>query len=415
MISAVMVSLAALGSAAPAGAQEATGCSWPVKGNSDLLNVAFPDEGARYWLAAVAPVGATRVKITGRYPDARYFSFHAYDALQRPVSSIADRDMAPDKGSRNPFTSRKAKPGGRYAAYLEFTDKPANPPRNTFYTGANNPLGAIIYRVYVADDPASEAGSVPLPTLTVETADGATKVVEFGQCEPASPGNGGAINAAINSTSLPNAAPRPAPWLRAENPPFFDRAGSLTAGRVPANPVTDPVFGNDNVSFLANEHVAYMRGSLARQFGDVVVMRGKAPTFPDTRAGVSPAAKRRQLRYWSICMNEFATQRFVECISDFEAVLDSTGYYTIVIADPEDRPANATAAHGVNYLPWPGAYYDGLIIYRHMLPARDFAGAVQNLEVAVPITNELGEYGPTARYCAKETIEAQGVDACFVG
>ena len=381
--------------AAPAPAQAlSAGCDWPVKSDADTLNVAFPDEGANYWAAALPPVPGARVRITGRYPRSRYFSFHVYDATQTPVDSLLDRELDPSKG-RNRFRE-KTRRGGRYTAFLEFTDAPAEAPANTFYAGTGKSAGVVIYRTYVPDDPASPAGGVPLPRMTLETADGSGRIVRFKRCAPLPPPSDGQVNDVINATTFPNGVPRPAPWLRAEDPPFFDRAGAL-AGM------------GDQPGFLSNQHVAYVRGSFARRFGDVFVLRGKAPTFPDTGAGESPTAP-RDVRYWSICMNEFASQRYVECISDFEAITDADGVMTIVAGDPEDLPQNLT---GLNVLRWPGAYYDALILYRHMLPADDFPYAVQRLEPGVPITDEMGPYGLVGRYCATATIDTQGVDACF--
>lgn len=414
-----LAALLAVAFAAPAGAraQDAVGCSWPVLGNSDTLNVAFPDEAARYWLAVLpSGPGVTRLMITGAYPQARYFSFHAYDASQRPVGAIADFELAPDAGSTNPYVDGPGPGPHAYTAYVQFADEPATPAPNTFYTGAANPVAALIYRIYVPDDPASEQGSVPLPTIAVERIDGSAQIVELGPCQLASPSAGGSVNETINQTTFPNSAPRPAPWIRAEDPPFFERAGGPGAALeddVPPNPVTDPLFEGDAASFLSNTHNAYVRGSFARRYGDVFVVRAKAPTFPDTRAGEQVAVSQAQLRYWSVCMNEFATQRFVKCIADYQAVIDADGFVTFVVADPEDRPANADAAHGINFLPWPGAYYDGLLLYRHMLPSPDFAEAIQRQPVATPITTEMGHYGLVARYCARATIEALGAAACL--
>lgn len=400
----------ALLSPATASAQSA-GCSWPVKGNSDLLNVAFPDESARYWLAAFAPAPGTRVRIEGRYPHARYFSFHTYDAAQRPVDSLLDRDIDPDAGGSNRFRApAEAHAGDRYTAYIEPGERPANPRPNTLYTGRANPLGAVIYRIYVADDPADEQGGVPLPRLTLERADGSQELVRFDDCEPLPLEAGGQVNQGLNGTTFPNDAPRPVPFLRGENPPYFDRAGGPGSAVIP--PGAQALLGENEVAFLSNKHVAYLRGVLSREYGDVAVIRAKAPSFPNTRAG-EEVTEPRQLRYWSICMNEFATQRYVECVADEEAVLDADGFFTIVIADPEDRPANATRENGINYLPWPGAYYDGFILYRHMLPAPDFAEAIQRQPVNKPITDQMGPYSPVARYCTRQTIEAEGVDACF--
>lgn len=393
-------------------AEPTAGCGWPGKGNADSVNVAFPDEDARYWAAAVPAVPGARIRMEGSYAHARYFSFHAYDALQRPVGGLADRDLDPDGGGLNPFRTIDGLEIGSYTAYLEFADRPANARPNTFYTGAGNPAGVVIYRVYVPDDPASEAGSVPLPRLTLETADGSERLLRLGECEPLPPDTQGQVAAIERGSSFPNEAPRPVPYPRAENPPFFDRAGFVTEGRVPDNPITDAVFG-DTPGFLSNLHVAYLRGYISREHGDVVVVRMKAPTFPDTRAGEAPASD-RQVRYWSLCTNEFASQRYAQCASDHEVVLGADGWATFVISDPEDRPTNATTAHGLNYLVWPGAYYDGLLIYRHMLPSATFGESVQGLAVGeIADETSMGDYAPVARYCTREQIEQQGAESCL--
>lgn len=53
-------------------------------------------------------------------------------------------------------------------------------------------------------------------------------------------------------------------------------------------------------------------------------MRLKAPTFPDTRGGEHPSAP-RQVRYWSLCQNNDATQRVVACAADHEILVDRKG------------------------------------------------------------------------------------------
>src|SRR3546814_2445373 len=54
---------------------------------------------ATYWVAVVPNVPGTRLRIDGQYPDARYFSFNAYDPALRPIDGIADARIAPDAGS----------------------------------------------------------------------------------------------------------------------------------------------------------------------------------------------------------------------------------------------------------------------------------------------------------------------------
>jgi hypothetical protein len=383
------------------------GCSWVLKTDPDTVNAAFPDDQATYWLARFTSVPGTRLVLRGVYPFARYFSFNVYDEPQRPVDSIADQDVVPDPGSVNSFATPGAEPGGRYTAYVEFTAKPSSPATNTLYAGAMsdgrpNPAGFIMYRVYVSDDAAERDGSVPLPRISLELPGGAGEI-PFGECDPPPPSTGGQVNRAVMDSSYPDEGPRSLPFPLASNPPEF----SVFYGLV-----------GSSGGFYSNQHNAYMRLSFSRQFGDLLVFRAKAPGFPDTRAGepvvtLGPSGEERRpdLRYWSICQNEFATQRFVQCAPDFLTPLDGAGYFTVVISDPADRPANATAANGVTWLPWGGVYYDGMVLYRHMLPNPLFPQAIQNVPQGTAPESVLGEYFPVASYCTKAAFESGGTSA----
>jgi hypothetical protein len=78
----------------------------------------------------------------------------------------------------------------------------------------------------------------------------------------------------------------------------------------------------------------------------------------------------------------------------------------------QDRPASATRRNGVNWLPWGGAYYEGVIIYRHMLPARSFPEAIQNVPEGTAPRKVMDDYMPAARYCNKKRVESGGWRAC---
>jgi hypothetical protein len=386
------------------------GCSWPAEGNAEVFNVAFPDQSATYWLAALpAAANVLRVRIEGEYPYARYFSFHVYNATEEPVDHLPDFQINPEPGSRNPFRRERSTSTERhYTAFVDFAERPSAPAPNTMYTGTTNPLGAIMYRVYVPNDAASAAGSVPLPTLELERADGSSEVLTLGQCEPLAPTAGGTIQKQIEESSYPPGATGEVPFPLTSDPPAFSRAGPLGGGRVPSLPL-----GTSSTSFFSNLDNAYLKAALSRQFGQVLAMRMRVPTFPNTRAGV-PVTRRRNMRYWSVCMNEFLTQRYVACLADYQTIV-KRGIARYVIADPGERPANANAAHGINFLPWPGVFYDGLVIYRNMLPSPEFMQSVFALKPNEALTGQMGEYGPVARYCSRATIEAKGVDGCLAG
>ena len=109
----------------------------------------------------------------------------------------------------------------------------------------------------------------------------------------------------------------------------------------------------------------FVRGMSCAQ-GKVVVLTGKLPTFPRTRDGLAtmPSA---QMRYWSLV--GYAVPTLGETIKiglgntegmgaplhavlDEDLVLNAQREYVIVLSQPQDRPANATAANGITWVDW---------------------------------------------------------------
>ena len=88
------------------------------------------------------------------------------------------------------------------------------------------------------------------------------------------------------------------------------------------------------------------------------------------------------------------------------------GFATFVVSDPRDRPVNPTRRKGVNWLPWGGAYYEGVIIYRHMLPAKGFREAIQNIPEGTEPGKVVDDFMPAARYCSTKRFESGGWRAC---
>lgn len=395
------------------------GCAWGVASDPDKINVAFPDSEAKYWVSMAPITPGTRLKIQGRYPDARYFSFNAYDLAQRPTDAIADFEISPNAGSTNPFRD-EGQPGGSYTAYLAYGESPSQNsevPRapNTFYSGQvaagpaglpNGGLVLFIYRVYVSKAGEFADGGVGLPTLVLETADGSRELGTLPNCaEPLVPNAGGAlpslgINERLLGLDYPDALKLDFPT--AAYPPRTNKfygLGEVGLQILNARTGLDlPASGNVSVGeggFLSNIHNAYTTSTFARRYGSLALVRAKAPTYKG-QAGVAPGDE--NLRYWSLCGNEFATQRFTDCAADFQVPLDEDGYFTVVLSDPADRPANATAQNGFLWLPW-GPYPDQVLIYRHMLENPTFAQAIQRVKKGTPLQEVMGEFTPKNTYC----------------
>ena len=96
----------------------------------------------------------------------------------------------------------------------------------------------------------------------------------------------------------------------------------------------------------------YVASYINRGFGPVLVLKGKLPITPKTRAGQAKMASTADLRYWSLCNNEGpVTTKGVGCLADEDVPTKANRRYTIVVSLPQDRPRNATTKCGVAWLP----------------------------------------------------------------
>lgn len=421
---------------APAPAALSSLCSWPLVSDPDVLNVLLPDEAATYWVAALPNLPGTRLRIEGQYPKARYFSFNAYSPLLAAVDVLTDYQIAPLAAGSNPYRDPAAPAGAGYIAQVLPEPTPTEGPRqtNALYAGQfplalglelpANPLLILIYRIYLAEgDP---QGGVPLPTLTVETTDGSQALLrlDLSLCTPLMPPGllPDLLSEAMRNQSLPaaldplvSAVPLPVssatPTLQGAYglPETFRASLSDALGfEIPGQAVTASVGAN-----LANNlDNAYLQAILSRDKGSMYLVRGLAP-----RAATVPAQAPlgdAQLRYWSLCTNEVLSQRFTDCLHDAELPLDRDGYFTVLVSDPDQRPANAIAENGVGWLAWGALYPDATLLYRHMLPAADFAEAIQNVPLGTPPAMVMGRYYPQLAYCDRATVEAAGSSAAGV-
>jgi len=409
------------------------GCGWEVASNIDTMNIAFPDESAKYWVAMVPMVPGTRLRIDGYYPDVRYFSYNVYDPLLRPTDAIADAEIVPNEGGRNSAAEESAAWGDAYTAYVEFTAVPEERAVNTVYAGAFNvgpqsvpqpAMTALFYRVYVPDESKEFDGGVGLPLLTLETADGEQALVPTANCvEPLLPTMGGqlppgGLNDVLETIGFPDQVPSNLPFYvgvgdpKAETKVFYGLPSTvfnLASGflGLPIPPEVEqglplPAGGG----FLSNIHNAYSTNLFSRTYGNIAIIRAKAPSY---RGADGVEFNDEQVRFWSVCQNDLPTQRYVGCYADHQMTVGDDGYFTVLVSDEEDRPANATTDNAINWLAW-GPYPDALLIYRHMLPHPDFAEAIQNVPKGTPPADVMGEYVSRSAYCTPDVVESAGSD-----
>lgn len=392
-------------------------CAWPAKAAVDALNVAYPEGNAAYFLMPYMLSPGQSLILDGAYPFARFSSLTTYYGLGQvnlgiqTLDWLRDNEIAPDTGSVNPAIDASAPndPAQRQwtvrltgTAPIDGSTPAATPAggENVIAAhpeGATDQLGLLAMRVYVPDDPNDDTGGVGLPQITFEDANGDSHVL--GQCTAE---DQQAWTEVIRQLVLVNVAAAE----RLPLPPSADALPEWVHARVPG--------------LAPNPDNRYLMAPVAWEPGRIVVIRGQAPTFPDTGAG-DPQTAPADLRYWSFCTGSNTigpplAYPTMDCVGDFEIPLDADGFYTIVVSQAEDQPANATAENGVAWLEGADPSLPDLVVMRHMLPSEEFYGqSVWAVPERTPGAAEriMGPYFPQTVYCDTATFEAGGGDACF--
>ncbi|MEU6558544.1 hypothetical protein [Nocardia nova] len=390
---------------APSGADPAPGdpalCAWRFMSNDTVLDVAFPDANATYWVLPFALGPGDSIELSGTYPDARYFSLNTYGTNFDTVDTLRDDQIVPDPGSGNPFTNAASAntPAAQRHWHATLVTGPADHNRNQIRAlppSQAAPVGFLIIRVYVPTDPASLSGGVPLPEVTLEVA--------------------GTTIASQPCTRVFDPSSYPGPIAQVATAGFDQVIAGAAAGAFPGN-VPEATFVNpaSTSGLFPNGDNKYIGAGLTYQPGRLVVVRGKAPDFPDSRAGQSPADPNRQVRYWSMCQNDLVSPYpVVGCAADYQTHLDANGYYTYVLGAPADLPTNPGPA--VTVLPWGSTEVAKKVLFlRYMLPSGNFYP--QSIQASQDSGSDpaatMGPYYPAATYCSATTFDTGGAAACF--
>jgi hypothetical protein len=309
------------------------------------------------------------------------------------LDTLRDIDLEPDPGFRNPYNDVSApKSGQYYTATLEFSAPPEERRPNSSYVGERK-LGGTnrfvmnllrMYHVNAGNGPGS--GSVPLPSITVYDANGSVSL-KFPECDLFESGP----NVVQSKRRFPAL---PIVDHRAERQPQWSTSSNFEA---PSDT-------------LANADVQYLSTQYSSRFGELLVIRGKYLTAPDTRAGESPAVD-SQVRLYNMCTYNFWNGSANQCLLDNQLVRDSEDFYTLVISSLENRPKNMNES-AATWIDW-GPYLDGQISFRYVYRENPYVQAIAAGARGEPLAHDLEVYVPQAAHCDKRTFEAGGWTACF--
>jgi hypothetical protein len=389
----------------------------------------FPEESATYWMARFELPAGSKLMLRGRYPHGRYMSLNSYSEGE-PTDTLSDIGIRPNRGSVNPFIPghRRDLPNRSWRVTVLDQQPPAAGAaraRNTIY--AQPELGApieLFYRVYEPDRGLDLTGGTELPRQAVRLADGSV----LGGAAACRAVNDPDRQIPVDTTpemqwetarATPgcdpetNPAYEPTRWERFFNYEYA-ALGVLTdctqAGREARHAMTPELRGGN----YSNRDSAYIFAHLSRDFGPLVVLRGKLPVVPRTLAGQRVMGG-GQMRFWSLCTGESRVTTFTpDCLADRQVPTDRNRSYTIVVSRRGDRPANARRRCGVGWLRW-GERGDGvgdrdygLLIMRNMLVSPRFARAIQRVEQPGTEQQVMGPYFPRTSYATKSAFESRG-------
>lgn len=395
------------------------------------INIAYPDAATFYWAAVFTVPPGARLHLEGEFPHSRYMSFISYDGAGVPIESVADYLIKPNEGSYNPYISGADRSRVQRGYRLEVVDSPppANQPvgmslkgqvREVLHTpryGAAPGQQVVLYRIYVNDKGTDETAGAGLPVPVLTMPDG--KVLKGSEaCQPLRTRQPLQLDPAAMAVpmekyqELLSAARAKGETFPATNPPTFyqqlDREALYDIYR--GNP-PKPDARKSEGRFYPNLDNQYIRTILHRKLGKVFVLRAKAPTTPKTYNGDARLGS-GDLRYWSWCSNQgFANTRVNACVHDEKIPVGPDGFYTLVVSRASDRPRNATTQCGVAWLPMAddgdGSGDENVTVLqlRHMLGEGDFKNAIQNVQSAGTMAQDMGAYYPRGRYMTTSAFE----------
>ncbi len=395
----------------PAVAEDPQDCFWTSVFDEENANLFYPDTGVNYYLGRVTLPPGGELVVRGRFPHARYTSFNAYSEDFKPTDALADVDIAADPGSTNPFVAghRRDLPRRDFTVRVVPDELPERRRANTVYLGSDGRArhtASIVYRVYLPDRGQDQFGGVPLPEVAVRMPDG-TEIEQPATCTALTDQPSTGVTEADQGSggpAVPNfTTARPHPrWER-----FFNVPRTMLNQFSPT--LADAYGAESRGGFFSDGNNAYVYAFMAREYGPVLVLRGRVPRVPATYDG-----ERRfgdgDLRYWSLCtvsMQPYGVTDTIGCTNDAHLATDRDRRYTLVVSTPEDRPANARPRCGVTWLPF-GARPTAALVMRNQLADPGFAHAVQKVRKPGTERRVMGDFLPRGSYLPTKEFEQRG-------
>lgn len=351
----------------------------------------LPDAYANYFSYTLARTNNNiGFKISGQFPDTRYFSFNVYSLGDNTTQgSLVDYQIKTDSGKPNPFLANKdsVDVGDRFTTYLipsKFKDKNL-PNALTFRDDVR--LLTMVIRLY--DYNQDDFGGVEFPTVEAFTVDENNKLV-FRRLP-----RGLNLRTIVRNFSLPKMVKRLSLLYKTENTVALD--GPKTAKKY----YSLPFHAIDTKGFIENNDNRYLLAAITKKKDEVFVFKFKSPSYTTGFENINQT----EVRYWSFNLGNAATYNF-NALKDEDAILDENGYVNIVLANKDAEIEARTQALGYNFLEWNMPWEKGLILFRHMLAHPNFEAQIDDVP---PIKESTTEFPSLEAQNYMGTFAPQGI------
>ena len=365
---------------------------------SDSTVLYLPDANAVYWRYGWKREvnEKTGIVIKGEFANARYLSYNVYnDDTKMSLGSFTDFKIAPNKGGLNPFKpSGTASKSGSYTLFvvpegskikgnnvLYFPDSLTDVsvllrhylPEENIYGGKELPKISLFN--VETDDIIDAPPSVPIPKLSEEEVE-KYLIPLFRKFTKEFEENPKQVLSQLENQIK-------------QKPLKIDE---LICKEVVARSFTHFKSGESIHSYnfktdgtYPNNDNYYLTMPIIRKGDDILIVKFKNPKYPKSKNDYSTS----NIRYFSMSQGDEYTYNYLT-LADKDLRVSDDGYIYIIIADNNKEIIDKTKELSINYMPWK-VNEKMLLIYRQMLPKKEFENGIDKVIKFDNDKNEIGQ------------------------
>jgi hypothetical protein len=315
-------------------------------------------------------------KISGTFPDTRYFSFNVYSLGDNATQgSLVDYQIETDSGKPNPFlvNTDSVEAGQNFTVYIVPSKHKDKKLPNILPFRDDVKLLTMVIRLY--DFNQDDFGGVEFPTVQAFTMEDATESLAL---QPVNLPKDLSLRTIVRNFSLPKMVERLSLLYNAENTEQLD--GPKSNKRY----YTLPFHAIDTRGFIENNDNRYLLTGISKKKEEVFIFKFKAPTYTTGPENINQT----EVRYWSFNLGNAATYNF-NALKDEDALIDEHGFVHIVLANKDNAIEARAKELGYNFLEWNMDWEKALILFRHMLADPNFEAQIDQVP---PITVDTKEF-----------------------